>query len=150
MLGSETPDLDETPCAGCGESLAETPRADLRWDPWQSQDPRLAALPYHTACAQAAGILPPAEPEEAHARCGRCQETLGAETLAVAYRALHTRFETAKGSLISPEVVWRVKSRDPRSYVAEHFACLLGAVVRKKPKPEDEKLPELPGLDGGA
>ena len=62
----------------------------------------------------------------------------------MAWRALHERFQSAKGSLITPEVVWRVQARDPRSYVAEHFACLLGAVTRKPAAP-DEEPPALPG-----
>ena len=124
--------------------MAEVAPEEVRWDPWQAADPRLAAAPFHQACAQAAGILPAAEPGPGQGRCGRCQAALAPETLAVAWRALHERFRSAKGSLITPEVVWRVQARDPRSYVAEHFACLLGAVRRKAAAP-DEDPPALPG-----
>ena len=142
MIGSEVPDLATTPCAACGESLAETPTANVRWDPFQPGDVRLAAAPYHLACAKGAGFLPPTEPAAEHGRCDRCGEPI--EDLASAYRALQQRFLTAKGSLMTPSVVWRVAAREPRRYAAEHFACLLAAVERKAP-PEDP-----PGLPGAA
>lgn len=129
MLGSEVPDLADTPCAHCGEALS--PEGELRWDPWHKGDSRLAALPYHLACAEAAGVLPPQEPGPDQRRCGRCEEDLG-PALGAAYQALHDRFLTAKAPLTQVEIVWRVASRDPRRYVPEHFACILGALPKKQ------------------
>lgn len=129
MLGSEVPDLADTPCAHCGQSLVEAP--EVRWDPWHKADSRLAALPYHASCAAEAGVLPPQEPGPDQRRCGRCQEELSPNALEVAYRALHERFLAAKAPLTQVEVVWRVAARDPRRYVPEHFACILGALPKK-------------------
>jgi len=129
VLGSEVPDLADTPCAHCGEALS--PEADLRWDPWHKGDSRLAALPYHQACAAEAGVLPPQEPGPDQRRCGRCEEDLG-PALEAAYQALHDRFLTAKASLSQVEIVWRVAARDPRRYVPEHFACILGSLPKKQ------------------
>lgn len=145
MLGSEVPDLATTPCPGCGELVPEGP--DLRWDPWHPGDVRLAAAPYHLECARAAGILPPPRPGPEHERCGRCAKSIAPEALAVGYAALQRRFLSAKGSLLTPELVWRVASRQPRRYVAEHFACVLAAVSQKPAaQPADEE--ELPQLGG--
>ncbi len=105
MLGSEVPDLADTPCAQCGEALSGA--TDLRWDPWHRGDSRLAALPYHLACAVEAGVLPPTEPGPDQRRCGRCEEELSAAALASAYRALHDRFLAAKAPLSQVEIVWR-------------------------------------------
>ena len=130
MLGSEVPDLADTPCAQCGEALSGA--TDLRWDPWHRGDSRLAALPYHLACAVEAGVLPPTEPGPDQRRCGRCEEELSAAALASAYRALHDRFLAAKAPLSQVEIVWRVAARDPRRYVPEHFACILDSLPKKQ------------------
>ena len=47
------------------------------------------------------------------------------------FAALQARFTQPTGTVATPQVVWRVASREPRHYVAEHFACLLGKVKRK-------------------
>ncbi|MGE0708415.1 MAG: hypothetical protein AB7N76_19070 [Planctomycetota bacterium] len=125
MFGGVAPDLDETPCVACGERVAPD---EVVWDAWHQGDRRFAALPYHRRCAQ--DVLPPREPDEAMRRCARCGQELAPEVLAAALEALAARFRAAKGSLASPDVVWRLAGRDPRRWVPEHFACVLAAVRR--------------------
>lgn len=128
MLGGEVPSLEETPCEGCGEPFAAGQA--VLWDPWHPKDPRLAALPYHEACA--GPILPPEEPPAAMLRCGRCEQAL--ENPEAELAGLRERFRSARQVKPSPTVVWRVVGREPRAYQAEHFACLLAAVKRKPPR----------------
>jgi hypothetical protein len=138
MLGPEAPDLDETPCVACGERVLA---AEVVWDAWHTGDSRLAALPYHRRCA--GEVLPPVEPSDSMRACGRCGEALTPAVLSAALAALHQRFEAAKGSLVSPEVVWRLKERHPRLYVPEHFACVLAAATRRgRPQSEPQEPKE--------
>ncbi|MBL4844638.1 MAG: hypothetical protein JKY65_03855 [Planctomycetes bacterium] len=153
MLGSEVPDLSQTPCTHCGESLEGA--GEVRWDPWHRGDTRWAALPYHLSCASEAGVLPPSEPGPDQSSCGRCELAIQEPVLSPAFAALHERFLTAKATLAAVEIVWRVAARDPRRYQAEHFSCVLGAVRKKtprrptsKPAPEPEEPPSLPSLGG--
>jgi hypothetical protein len=144
VLGSEVPDLATTPCTGCGESLAAVQAGEIRWDPWHKADSRLAALPYHRACAEGAGVLPPTEPGPEQRACGRCLQDLGSE-LESAYRALHDRFLAAKAPLTQVEIVWRVAARDPRRFVPEHFACILNALPKKEGRQIEGSLGGEPG-----
>lgn len=148
MLGSEVPDLSQTPCPHCAQPFRGGEGEEVRWDPWHRADSRWAALPYHQACAEAAGVLPPVEPGPDQRSCGRCETEIEPADLAKAYAALHARFLAAKASLVQVELVWRVASRDPRSYVPEHFACILGAFPKKKSRRIDPE-PELLGGDLG-
>lgn len=133
MLGGVEPDLSEIPCPACDELVDPN---DVVWDGWHKGDQRFSALPYHRACAESAGILPPAEPTDAMRACERCALTIEPAMLATALEALHARFRRAKGSLANPDVVWRLAQRDPRVYRPEHFACVLEAVSRsRKSKP---------------
>jgi len=119
--------------------------ADVVWDAWHLGDPRIAAMPYHRACATR--ILPPAEVTPAMRRCGICDEPLVDDVLAEAFAALHARFTAAKGSVLTQVVTWRLAGREPaRRYVAEHFQCILGKLARpKRRRPPEEELPALPG-----
>jgi len=110
--------------------------AEAVWDPYQRQDPRLAALPYHRACAR--DVLPPAAPAPDHARCATCGLGFPAPVLAEAFAQLQARFAAPRAGTATPEVVWRLAGRDPRRFVAEHFQCLLERAVRREP-------PALPG-----
>lgn len=123
MYGGAIPDLATTPCLGCDQPVDE---ADVVWDPYHRGDRQLCALPYHRACADS--LLPPAEPTEAMAACQICSEPFGEESLAAAFAGLHARFGLAKAEVATPEIVWRLAGRDPRVFLAEHFACLLGTV----------------------
>lgn len=120
MLGGETPDLATTPCPACDRPIAED---EVVWDAWHGTDLRLAALPYHRACA--ADLLPPADPDAGMRACGICGEPLGKGQLEEAFAALHARFTAAKGVAAAADVVWRLAEREPRRYVTEHLSCLL-------------------------
>lgn len=139
MFGGEVPELATTPCGACGQPVAED---DVVWDPYHEGERRFAALPYHRACAGA--VLPPDAPTEAMTRCGLCGEALGEAEAAAAFEQLHARFRVAKAPAVPQQVVWRLAERDPRAFVAEHFACLVERVTGKKSPPEEP--PGLPGV----
>lgn len=120
MLGGETPDLATTPCPVCAQPIAED---DAVWDAWHGTDLRLAALPYHRACA--AERLPPRQLEDGMRACGICGGAFSDRELVAAFGALHRRFEAAKGVAAAEGVVWRLAERSPRRFVAEHLSCVL-------------------------
>lgn len=135
MIGGEVPDLKTARCPVCGLGIDA---GEVVWDPYQRQDVRLAALPYHRACAR--DLLPPTEPAPELLTCAICGLRFPAEVAEEAIAQLHARFATAKAAVRTPTVVWRLAGRDPRRFVAEHFQCLLGQAVRKPPA--------LPGAEG--
>ncbi len=123
MFGGAVPDLATTPCPACEKTVDVK---DVVWDPYHQGDHQLSALPYHRACATR--LLPPSEPTEAMRTCGLCSERFTDSVFEVAFAALHDRFRRAKPEVATPEVVWRLVSREPREFLAEHFRCLLDKV----------------------
>ena len=59
-------------------------------------------------------------------------------------RDLLARFEAPRGSVATPHIVWRLASREPRAWAAEHFACLLDSVGRA-----GRATPTPPGTSDG-
>lgn len=123
MLGGAIPDLATTPCPAC-EKLVEIEA--VVWDPYHKGDRQLSALPYHRACASE--LLPPLEPTEAMRTCGLCSQRFTDTEFEAAFAALHDRFRRAKPEVVTPVVAWRLVSREPREFLAEHFRCLLDKV----------------------
>ncbi len=123
MFGGAIPDLSTTPCPCCDQAVDP---ADVVWDPYHRGDRQLCALPHHPGCA--AELLPPAEPTEAMRSCAICSQPIDEAVFGAAFAGLHERFRRAKAEVATPEIVWRLAGRDPRVFLAEHFACLLGTV----------------------
>ena len=122
MIGGEVPELETTPCGGCAQPFGDGD--DVVWDPWHAGDARVAAQPYHRGCAD--DVLPLAGEAALERVCGLCHPPLTDAEWARAVGELRARVEVAKvapGTL--PSVAWRLASRAPRRWVADHLSCLL-------------------------